>query len=212
MKNTIYKKLKTKIMSGELLPGSILVEREISDEYGLSRTPIREILWKLVSDGLLNKEYSKGYMVRKISLEEIFNIFQSREGIEGIAARLACQKGDAEFFANIDKIKKRIQEIDIEKNAQEGVFFGRKLHDLIIETASNPFLSEFYNKLRNLSTLTRNITQQSISIEKKSQEMHLSILKALEEKNEEKSEHYMREHLRTTCRLLVNYFYPNLFK
>ena len=135
-----------------------------------------------------------------------------REGIEGIAARLACQKGDAKFFANIDKIKKRIQAIDIEKNTQEGVLFGRKLHDLIIETASNPFLSEFYNKLRNLSTLTRNITQQSISIEKKSQEMHLSILKALEEKNEEKSEHYMREHLRTTCRLLVNYFYPNLFK
>ncbi|GAG32433.1 unnamed protein product, partial [marine sediment metagenome] len=115
MKNTVYRKLKTKIISGELLPGSILVEREISDEYGLSRTPIREILWKLTSDGLLSKEYSKGYMVRKISLEEIFNIFQSREGIEGIAARLACQKGDAEFFANINKIKERIQEIDIEK-------------------------------------------------------------------------------------------------
>ena len=98
-------------MSGDLLPGRILVEREISDEYGLSRTPIREILWQLVSDGLLNKEYSKGYMVRKISLEEIFNIFQSRAGIEGIAARLACQKGDAKFFANIDKIKK--SEVDI---------------------------------------------------------------------------------------------------
>ena len=212
MKNTVYKKLKKEIMSGELLPGIILVEREISDKYGISRTPVREILWQLVSDGLLNKEPSRGYITRKISLEEIFNIFQSREGVEGMATRLACLKGDAEFFSKINKIGEKIKGVDIEKNPQEGVLLGRKLHDMIIDTASNPFLSQFYNKLRNLSTLTRNITQQSISIEKKSQEMHLSILKALEEKNEEKSEYYMRAHLRTTCRLLVNYFYPNLFK
>ncbi|RLC38484.1 MAG: hypothetical protein DRH33_04445 [Candidatus Nealsonbacteria bacterium] len=79
-------------------------------------------------------------------------------------------------------------------------------------TASNPFLSQFYNKLRNLSSLTRNITQRSILIEKKSQESHLTIINALEERDEEKSEYCMREHLRTTCRLMADYFYPNLFK
>lgn len=212
MKNTVYKELKKEIMSGELLPGSILVEREISDKYGISRTPVREILWQLASDGLLNKETSRGYITRKISLEEIFNIFQSREGVEGIATRLACLKGDAKFFAKINEIGKKIKEVDIEKNSQEGVFFGRKLHDLIVFTASNPFLSEFYNKLRNLAVLTRNITQRSVFIEKKSQESHLAIINALEEKDEEKSEYCMREHLRITCRLMVNHFYPSLFK
>jgi len=212
MKNTIYKELKTKIMSGKLLPGSILVEREISDEYSISRTPVREILWRLLSDGLLEQEPSRGYIIRKISLEEIFNIFQSREAIEGMAARLACLKGDAKFFSKINEIGKKIKEVDIEKNTQEGVFFGRKLHDVIIYTASNPFLSQFYNKLRNLSSLTRNITQRSILIEKKSQESHLTIINAIEERDEEKSEYCMREHLRTTCRLMADYFYPNLFK
>ena len=212
MKNTIYKELKTKIMSGKLLPGSSLVEREISDEYSISRTPVREILWRLASDGLLEQEPSRGYIIRKISLEEIFNIFQSREGIEGMAARLACQKGDAKFFSNIKEIRERIREIDIEKNCQEGVFFGRRLHDLIINIANNTFLSEFYNKLRNLTALTRNITQKSVLIEKKSKESHLVIINALEERDEEKSEYRMREHLRTTCRLMADYFYPNLFK
>jgi len=212
MKNTIYKELKTKIMSGKLLPGSSLVEREISDEYSISRTPVREILWRLASDGLLEQEPSKGYIIRKISLEEIFNIFQSREAIEGMAARLACLKGDAKFFSKINELGKKIKEVDIEKNTQEGVFFGRKLHDVIIYTASNPFLSQFYNKLRNLSSLTRNITQRSILIEKKSQESHLTIINAIEERDEEKSEYCMREHLRTTCRLMADYFYPNLFK
>jgi len=212
MKNTVYKELKTKIMSGKLLPGSILVEREISDEYSISRTPVREILWRLASDGLLEQEPSRGYIIRKISLEEIFNIFQSREGIEGMAARLACQKGDDKFFSNIKEIRKRIKEIDIERNCQEGVFFGRKLHDLIITTASNTFLSEFYNKLRDLTALTRNITQKSVLIEKKSKESHLAIINALEERDEEKSEYRMREHLRITCRLIADCFYPNLFK
>jgi len=212
MKNTIYKELKTKIMSGKLLPGSSLVEREISDEYSISRTPVREILWRLASDGLLEQEPSRGYIIRKISLEEIFNIFQSREGIEGMAARLACQKGDDKFFSNIKEIRERIREIDIEKNCQEGVFFGRRLHDLIINIANNTFLSEFYNKLRNLTALTRNITQKSVLIEKKSKESHLVIINALEERDEEKSEYRMREHLRTTCRLMADYFYPNLFK
>lgn len=212
MKNTIYKELKTKIMSGKLLPGSSLVEREISDEYSISRTPVREILWRLASDGLLEQEPSRGYVIRKISLEEIFNIFQSREGVEGMAARLACQKGDAKFFSKINEIGKKIKEVDIEKNTQEGVFFGRNLHDLIITTANNNFLSEFYNKLRDLTALTRNITQKSVFIEKKSQELHLEIINSLEERDEEKSEYCMREHLRTTCRLMADYFYPNLFK
>ena len=211
-KNTIYKELRKKIISGKLLPGSNLVEREISNEYGISRTPVREILWRLASDGLLEQEPSKGYIIRKISLEEIFNIFQTREAIEGMAARLACQKGDDNFFSNMKEIRERIKEIDIEKNSQEGVFFGRKLHDLIIVTANNAFLSEFYNKLRDLADLIRNITQKSVLIEKKSQESHLGIINAFEERDEEKSECCMREHLRITCRLMTDYFYPHLFK
>src|SRR5665648_18590 len=210
--NTIYKVLKKEITSGKLLPGSSLVEREISEKYGISRTPVREILWRLASDGLLNKEPLRGYITKKISLEEIFNIFQTREAIEGMAARLACLKSDANFFSKINEIEKKIKEVDIEKNTQEGVLLGRKLHDVIIDAAGNPFLSQFYKKLEDLSALTRNITQSSILIEKKSQESHLAIIDALEEKDETKSEHCMREHLRITCRLMVNHFYPSLLK
>ena len=210
-KNTIYNELKIEIMSGNLLPGNALVERELCSKYNISRTPMREILWKLASDGLLDQERSKGYSVKKISLEEIFNIFQSREAIEGMAARLACQKGDDDFFSKIIKIGERIQEIDIEKRPQDGIHFGRKLHDLIITTANNPFLLKYYHVLRNITALTSNITKKSISIEKQSQKFHLTIINAIKERDEEKSEYCMREHLRITCRMMIDYFYPNLF-
>jgi len=212
MKNTTYARLKNKIISGKLLPGSIITEREIGVEYGISRTPIREILRKLISEGLINNDHSMGYMVRNISLEEIFDMFQCREAIEGMAARLACQKGDNQFFSAIKELKERLEKINIERNTQEGIIIGRKLHDLIIITANNTFLKEFYHKLRNINSLTRNITQKSVFIEKKSKEAHLAIINSLGEKDGEKSEHYMREHLKVTCSTMVDYFYPNLFK
>lgn len=212
MKNTAYKELKAKIMSGKISPETILVEREISDEYNISRTPVREILWKLASDGLIVKGPSREYTVRKISSEEIFNIYQIREGLEGIAARLACRKGDANFFLALKQIKEKLKEIDIEKNYQKSFLYGRKLHDLIIASACNPFLSEFYKKLINLTAFTRNIAQNTYLIESKSINSHLQIINALEERDEDKSEQCMREHLRLTCQLMVNYFYPNIFK
>ena len=143
MKNTIYGKLKTKILSGKLLPGSILVEREIGSEYSISRTPVREILLQLISDGLVNRDPSMGYTVRKISLEEIFNIFQCREAIEGIAARLACQKGDDKFFSVTKELKEKLKKINIEKNTQEGIIVGRQMKKPTIITTNNTFLKEF---------------------------------------------------------------------
>lgn len=210
-KNTIFNELKDQIISGKLLPNTYLSERNISDQYKISRTPLREILWRLKSNGLISRGPSGGYIVRNISLEEICDIFQTRESIEGIAARIACLKGDEKFLVEIKKLGERIKEIDINRNPQEHVLFGRQLHDIIVITADNPFLLEFYKKLKDLSALIRNITKNSHLIEKKSKEAHLKIIDVLNKKDEEKSEKYMREHLKTTCKLMIETLYPNIF-
>jgi DNA-binding GntR family transcriptional regulator len=89
-KNELYKELKSKIFDEDISPGTWLVERELCDQYSLSRTPVREILRVLVSDGLITLEPTKGYSVRKLSFEEIVEIFHARESVEGMAARLSC--------------------------------------------------------------------------------------------------------------------------
>jgi len=163
MKYSIYKEIKEKITSGEISPGTVLLERDISNKFGLSRTPIREILWYLKSDGLVKKDSSGGYVVRKISIDDIINIFQTREA------------------------KNILEQVDIEKNPQEGVRYGTKLHDAIIRAANNPFLSEFYKKIRTITALTRNISKRSVEIEKKSLEFHLAIIKVIEQRDEEQA-------------------------
>lgn len=208
-KQIAYENLKQRILKEELAPGQWLVEREICQDYEISRTPVREILRILVTDGIVTLEPSKGYLVRKLNLEEIVDIFQAREAIEGTAARLCCIKGDESFFFHIAELAEKFENLDIEMDSSLGVATGNELHDAIIKAADNKLLSEFYQKLRNLLTLIRNITKKSVEIEMNSRKGHLAITKAVQQKNEIKSEQCMREHLSTTCRSLVQSYLMN---
>ena len=208
-KQIAYQNLKQRILKEELAPGQWLVERDICRDYEISRTPVREILRMLVTDGIVTLEPSKGYLLRKLNLEEIVEIFQAREAIEGTAARLACIKGDESFFSQIAELGEKFESLDIKNDSSLGVATGNELHDAIIEAADNKLLSEFYQKLRNLLTLIRNITKKSVEIEMNSRNGHLAITKAVQERNEIKSEQYMREHLSTTCRSLVQSYLIN---
>jgi DNA-binding GntR family transcriptional regulator len=204
-KEAVFQELRRKIFQEELSPGQWLVERDISGTYKISRTPVREVLRRLSVEGLVTLEPSKGYMVKKLNLEEIVEIFQAREAIEGMASRLACLRGDGSFFSLVQRLKVQLEEIKIDKEADcaLGVKIGRQLHEAIIEASNNSVIFEFYQKLKNLAALTRNITEKSIEIEAASKKSHIVIARTILERNEIESEKSMREHLNNTSRLLV---------
>jgi len=202
-KENVYKELKLKIFNEEIPPGTWLIERELCEKYNLSRTPVREILRILVSDGLITLEPTKRYSVRKLGFEEIVEIFHARESVEGMAARLSCLRGDQDFLSKIEKIKNQLERIDIDKDTYRGMETGHRLHNTIIKAAGNKILYGFYEKLNNLAALTRNLTVRSVEIERNSRNDHIAIAQAILEKDEEKCEHAMREHIKTTCLLLT---------
>ncbi len=201
--NDVYQNLKQKIIQEELLPRQWLVERELSEQYGISRTPVREVLRKLVADGFLESKPAKGYVVKELSLKEIIETFQAREAVEGMLVKFACQRGDEQFFERVAELRRQLEELGIDRNEKAGVVIGSELHDLIAETAKNSVLFEFYQKLKNLAAITRNITKKSVNIEHHSKDEHLELMKAIEAKDSEKGEQCMRKHLRETCRRLV---------
>ncbi len=202
-KKDLYKELKLKIFNEEISPGTWLVERELCETSNLSRTPVREILRVLASDGLITLEPTKGYSVRKLSFEEIVEIFHARESVEGMAAKLSCLRGDQDFLHKIENIKDQLEQIDIVNDTYLGIETGKKLHNTIIEAARNEILGEFYKKLSNLAALTRNLTKRSVEIERNSRNDHIAIAMAILEKNEDQSEHSMRQHIKGTCLLLT---------
>jgi DNA-binding GntR family transcriptional regulator len=210
VKNDIYEDIKKQIIQDKLMPGQWLVERDLCEKYGLSRTPIREILWKLCSDGLLYQESNRGFTVRRLSLEQIIEVFQMREAVEGMAARLACSKGGETLRSTIREIKTKLEKINIDKDAVGGVELGRRLHNAILEAAGNALMSETCQKLNNLTILTSLITRKSPPIEKASRDAHIRIIDSLLEQDDIGSEQTMRDHLRETCRNLVEQFYPGM--
>jgi DNA-binding GntR family transcriptional regulator len=210
-KQSIYDDIKEQIVSEKLQPGQWLIERELCETYGLSRTPVREVLWKLLADGFLEQEPNKGFVVRKLSLEQIFEIFQTREAIEGMAARLAAsRRDDAAFASRLAGIRKELARVNVEQEVARSVELGRKLHRAIMEAAHNNLMAEISVRLGNLTALTSNLTKKSTAIEKQSRDAHCRIIDALLEGDEEKSERVMREHLRDTCRQVVEQFYPGM--
>jgi DNA-binding GntR family transcriptional regulator len=211
-KNAVYEDLRLKITQEKLVPGQWLIERELCETYKISRTPMREILWKLTVDGFLEQEANRGFVVRRLGLEQIFEIFQTREAIEGMAARLACLKGGEAFRSTLREIKKKIAKTNIESDPAAGIALGRELHRAIMETAQNRIMADINKRLANMTVLTANITKRSPAIEKASAEAHLNIINAVLEQDQEKAEKMMREHLRETCQHLVEQFYPGMLQ
>jgi DNA-binding GntR family transcriptional regulator len=209
-KKVVYEDIRRQISEEKLVPGQWLIERELCETYRMSRTPIREILWKLTAEGLLEQATNRGFVVRRLGLEQIFEIFQAREAIEGMAARLACRRGGEAFHLKLREIKKKIAKANIVSDPMMGIALGRELHGAIMNAAHNQIMTDINERLENLTVLTANITKRSPAIEKASADAHLNIINAMLQGDEEKGEHLMRGHLRETCRNVVEQFYPGM--
>jgi DNA-binding GntR family transcriptional regulator len=209
-KINVYEDIRRQIVEEKLVPGQWLIERELCETYNMSRTPIREILWRLMADGFLEQEANRGFVVRRLGLEQILEIFQAREAIEGMAARLACRRGGEPFHSKLLDIRKKLAKVNIESDPTLGIALGRELHRAIMDAAHNSIMAHIHERLENLTLLTANITKRSPAIEKASAGAHLNIIEAMLQQDEERGEQLMREHLRETCRHVVEQFYPGM--
>lgn len=96
-----YETLRDDIIEWRLRPGTVLGEVEQSERLGISRTPLREALGRLTAEGLTTASGGRGVVVTDISLNNIDQLFELRETLEGRAAALAAERGDAVTFQKL---------------------------------------------------------------------------------------------------------------
>ncbi len=203
-KQKVYEEVKKRIAEEDLAPGQWIIERELCEAYGISRTPVREILLKLSNEGLLESEAGKGYKVKKLESEEIVAIFKARAAIEGYAARLASRSGNQGLMDSLRVIHEKLAKLNFDENTQEILSLGRQVHNLVIESCDNFLLKEFYEKLQNYTILTTNYSNRWINIESQSKEGHIKLIEAILSGDADAAERAMWDHLQTTIRLLLN--------
>src|SRR3954452_5022157 len=121
--------LEQAIVRGELAPGQVLRQEELSERYGVSRTPVREALRRLAALGLVSFEPNRGVRVRTLSRDELREAFLVRAELESLATELAVPRIDAEGLRLLDEAEQTFSELTLElrRRAREGTQDGTLL-------------------------------------------------------------------------------------
>lgn len=136
--------LRARISSHGIPPGAKLAEAQLAKEFGVSRTRVREALTELEFRGLIKRIPNRGAEVARLDLTQVFEIYDAREALEGMAVRLATQKAPPETWQEwVDKLEAGgAMEKLLEKGDVEGYFLAYEgLRRRIIEAAENPVLA-----------------------------------------------------------------------
>lgn len=136
--------LRERISSHAIAPGARLAEVKLAEEFGVSRTRVREVLTELELRGLIKRIPNRGAEVARLDLEQVFEIYDAREALEGMCARLATQKTAPESWQEwVDRLRVGgPMEKLLEKGDVEGYFLAYDgLRRRIIEAADNPVLA-----------------------------------------------------------------------
>ena len=102
-KELIIKQLRAEIVSGQIPPGVKLSEARLAERFGVSRMPVRDALKELESAGFVTIEQRRGTFVRGMSRSEILDLYEVREAVEGMAARLCAHRANNDLLAKLDE-------------------------------------------------------------------------------------------------------------
>lgn len=146
--DSVYARLRDMILANVLRSGQKLVDRDLAEQLGVSRTPVREALGRLAMLGLVEARSRRGYYVRQYTAEEVSDLYEFREILETNAARLAAQHATPEDIRQFDRILRDMEALGSDpENHVKSVELDLELHNLIAKASGNESLDQ---AIRNL--------------------------------------------------------------
>ena len=149
--------MKRQILVGEIAPGTRMMEVELADVMGVSRTPVREAIRKLEKEGLVTIEPRKGAYASNISIKDMVDVLEVRQGLEGMAAAIASgritQQQKEELLNIVDKYKAAVEAANIE----EIIKYDEAFHSQIISISGNKTLMQVFSIVQELALRFRYI-------------------------------------------------------
>ena len=148
LRDVVFNTLREAILRGELKPGERLMEIQLANKLGVSRTPIREAIRKLELEGLVLMIPRKGAEVAQITEKSLRDVLEVRRALENLAVQLACLRMSPQTIADLKAAARAFEEIlggeDVTAVAEADVAF----HDVIYMATDNQRLISLLNNLR----------------------------------------------------------------
>ncbi|MCD8082083.1 MAG: GntR family transcriptional regulator [Clostridiales bacterium] len=195
LRDVVFNTLRQAILKGELEPGERLMEIQLANRLGVSRTPIREAIRKLELEGLVLMIPRKGAEVAKISEKNLRDVLEVRRSLDELAIELACQRMTEDDIRNLEKAQEAFIHAIENGDAMMMAEADEHYHDVIYEGTGNSRLVQILNNLRE--NLYR-FRLEYIKDEEKRQILimeHENILKAIRSRHIEEAKLAIREHV-----------------
>jgi len=196
IREKVYESLRSAILAGRHDPGERLAEEHLAEELKVSRTPVREALHKLESEGLIRPLETRGFIVSRETKDEVEELFELRSVLEGYALRIICRKASDDLLKELGRLIQKAENALREKRIDE-VFrwntqFHDTLHGLVTEKRR---LHRLLVDMRKYVLMYRRDTLESPDGAREAVQGHKRIVMALGLRDQDLCERMMRRHI-----------------
>ncbi len=196
LREQVYERLRAAILAGELGAGAPIIEADIAAQLGASRTPVRDALRRLETEGLLEPRGARGSVVRELKPDEVKCIFEIREALEALAARRAARHMTARDLSDLERLVERMHKYGDDPVALEKL--DTQFHDRILALADGVRLKRMLGDLRAEILPWRIVALSTAGRRREIVAEHATILAALQTRDEDAIAAAMTQHVRNT--------------
>jgi len=191
----VYTSLKERIFDGGVRPGERIVEAAVAEYYGVSRTPVREAISRLVSEGIIERSRGRGLIVVELLEEEVEDLYVTRMVLEGLAARLAAGRRSSHDITTLEEIQDQMEVVlasgDIALTARINFVFHSEIQRIAGNRTSVRFMEQIHEALRRFGTTTFSVESWASTAVKE----HRALIERIRAQDADGAESVARNHI-----------------
>ena len=179
LREMVYEELKMQILTGAIVPGTRMMEVELAETMGVSRTPIREAIRKLEKEGLVTIRPRRGAYASSISTQDMLEILEVRQNMEGLAAYFAASRMTPDQLDTLKQLSNKYNEAVKAGNTEDMIEYDTKFHRCIVDSCNNKVLVQMIEQLQEMVLRFRYIYYDTFRRAENMPEEHQAIYDAI---------------------------------
>ncbi|MGI6206257.1 MAG: GntR family transcriptional regulator [Anaerovoracaceae bacterium] len=195
LRELVYEELRMLIMTGQIKPGTRMMEIDLAESMGVSRTPVREAIRQLEKDNLVTIEPRRGAYVSDISAKDMEDMLFVREPLEGLATFLATGNMTDEELQAVSDVNSQYEEAYKKGETESLIQLDTRFHNLIADGSGNKYLINILRDLQEQVLRFRYIYFKSIRRAAEVIDEHRLILSSMIARNQEDAQKYSISHI-----------------
>ncbi|WP_024832717.1 GntR family transcriptional regulator [Ruminiclostridium josui] len=195
LREVIFNSLREAIIIGELRPGERLMEVQLAEKMGVSRTPVREAIRKLELEGLVDMIPRKGAHVAELSIKDIMDVLEVRASLDGLATSLAAERITDDELRELKHINGQFASYIEKENLNGSIKKDVEFHDIIYKASRNDKLISIINNLREQVQRFRVIYLKEYNNSKNLIKEHNDIYEAVSSRSVENARNIAKTHI-----------------